>query len=121
MNEKSEEISSKNKLENKSLFTLNNLQVNLGEILELDNFPDILNNQSYDQAKLTFEILYKTNNFSLINKHGSKGGFTALHWMCIKNEYDLIEYLIEKFNVDVNTKADMGETPLLICIRSELK
>jgi hypothetical protein len=35
----------------------------------------------------------------------------------MKNELDLIELLITKCNADVNQKADLGESPLLIAIK----
>jgi hypothetical protein len=114
MNGKIEDINEK-KTRNDAI--INNIQININELVDLNQFPDLLKNQSHEEAKLTFELLYKTNNQSLINKIGKSGGFTALHWMCIKNEFELIEYLIEKFQVDINCKAEMGETPLLICIR----
>ena len=112
MNDKIDNINER-KIRNDSI----NLHININELVDLNQFPDILKNQSHEEAKLTFELLYKTNNHSLINKAGKAGGFTALHWMCIKNVYELIEYLIEKFDVEINCKAEMGETPLLICIR----
>ncbi len=84
---------------------------------QLDQFPDILQNYSTEQSKMIFDFLIQSNNASLIGKSGALGGYTALHWMCIKNEYDMIEYLIEKFKVDINCKANMGETPLLIAIK----
>jgi ankyrin repeat protein len=86
-------------------------------MMQLEQFPDILQNYSTEQSKMLFDILIQSNNLTLISKSGALGGYTALHWMCIKNEYELIEYLIEKFKVDINCKASMGETPLLIAIK----
>jgi hypothetical protein len=86
-------------------------------MIQLEQFPDILQKYSTEQSKMLFDFLIQSNNASLIGKSGALGGYTALHWMCIKNEYELIEYLIEKFKVDINCKASMGETPLLISIK----
>ena len=35
----------------------------------------------------------------------------------MKNELELIEILITKCNADVNQKANLGESPLLICVK----
>ena len=35
----------------------------------------------------------------------------------IKNEYELIELLVRECNADINARANIGETPLFICIK----
>ena len=40
--------------------------------------------------------------------------------MCIKNEIELIEFLLTKCKADINAKATQGETPLFVCIKYEL-
>ena len=40
--------------------------------------------------------------------------------MCIKNEIELIEFLITKCKADINAKATQGETPLFVCIKYAL-
>ncbi len=93
------------------------VQQNPSAILYTDQFPDMLQYCSTENSKNLFEILSEANNLSLVNKKGTLGGYTALHWMCIKNELDLIEFLILKCKADVNFKANLGETPLFICIK----
>lgn len=84
---------------------------------QMEHFPDILQHLPSDQCKMMFEMIAETNNMAIVNKPGPLGGYTALHWMCIKNEVDLIEFLINKCKADVNCKANLGEPPLFICIK----
>jgi len=49
-------------------------------VIQTDQYPDMLQQCSIDQCKLLFETLSVTNNPSLVNKVGSVGGYTALHW-----------------------------------------
>ena len=86
-------------------------------ILYTEQFPDALQNLSTEQCRAICTALAETNNASLVNKRGQLGGYTALAWMCIKNELELIEFLITKCKADVNTKANLGESPLFICIK----
>ena len=88
-------------------------------ILCSEQFPDVLQNYTTENSRLLLNALYETasGNAALINKKGPLGGYTALHWMCIKNELELIELLLVKCKADVNCKANLGETPLLICIK----
>ena len=91
--------------------------MNQSSILYTEQFPDALQNLSTEQCRAICTALAETNNASLVNKRGQLGGYTALAWMCIKNELELIEFLITKCKADVNTKANLGESPLFICIK----
>lgn len=91
-------------------------QINAFGILLTDQFPDVLQHYPPDQCRAILTLLKDTNNSSLVNKKGPLG-YTALHWMCIKNEYELIELLVRECNADVNARANIGETPLFICIK----
>ena len=91
-------------------------QINAFSILQTDQFPDVLQHYPTDQCRAILTLLKDTNNSSLVNKKGPLG-YTALHWMCIKNEYELIELLVRECNADVNARANIGETPLFICIK----
>ncbi len=86
-------------------------------LINSEHFPDLLHHYSTENSRLLFSTLAELNNPSLVNKKGTQGGYTALAWMCIKNEIELIEFLISKCKADVNTKANLGETPLFICIK----
>jgi hypothetical protein len=84
----------------------------------IEQFPDILQNYPSEETKTLFETMIGQNQIdALINKKGPLGGFTALHWMCIKNDLEMIEFLIKRCNADINCRAQLGETPLLICIK----
>ena len=91
--------------------------VNPLSILNSELFPDLLQHYSTENSRLLFLALAELNNPGLVNKKGAHGGYSALAWMCIKNELELIEFLITKCKADVNTKATLGETPLFICIK----
>ena len=49
-------------------------------LLQTDQYPDLLQQCSIEQCKLIFEALALPSNQSLVNKVGSVGGYTALHW-----------------------------------------
>jgi len=84
----------------------------------IEQFPDILQNYPSEETKTLFETMISQNQIdTLLNKKGPLGGFTALHWMCIKNDLEMIEFLIKRCNADVNCRAQLGETPILICIK----
>ena len=97
--------------------TMMTAQLNPFNILQTDQFPDILQHFPPEQCKSVLSLLKDTNNSSIVNKKGPLGGYTALHWMCIKNEYELIELLVRECNADINARANIGETPLFICIK----
>lgn len=86
-------------------------------VLNSEQFPDILQHMSTEHCKTLFATLAEMNNPTLVNKKGPMGGYSALAWMCIKNEIELIEFLLVKCKADVNSKATLGETPLFICIK----
>lgn len=94
-----------------------NLNQNAANLLQSEYFPDVLQHMSSDQCQTILDLLTQSTYSHLINKQGPLGGYTPLHWMCIKNEYDLIKFLIVKCNADVNFKANLGESPLFICIK----
>jgi hypothetical protein len=84
----------------------------------IEQFPDVLQNYSDEETKMLFETMISRNQIDLLaNKKGPLGGFTALHWMCIKNDLEMIEFLIKRCKADVNSRAQLGETPILICIK----
>ena len=56
------------------------IQTDPYDILEMSEYPDILKDLSNKQIMLMFETLAKKNNPLLVNKKGSLGGFSALHW-----------------------------------------
>ena len=87
------------------------------DILNSDQYPDILQHFSAENCRKLFELIKESNNFSLANKKGRQGGYTPLHWMAIKNEVDLAEYLITECKADVNSRGDLGETSILIAIK----
>ena len=62
------------------------MPMNSSTILQMEQYPDMLQNFPIDQCKILFEALALTNNPSLVNKSGSVGGYTALHWY-IQNFY----------------------------------
>lgn len=92
-------------------------EFNPKSMLESEQFPDILNHLSTEQIRMLFELLAQPVYSHLVNKKGPLGGYTALHWMAIKNELELIEFLVTRCRADVNCQANLGETPLLICIK----
>lgn len=98
---------------------LGTYEFNPKSILESEQFPDILNYLNTEQIQTIFNVLAQqpTANSHLTNKKGPLGGYTALHWMAIKNELDLLKFLVVECRADVNSKANLGETPLLICIK----
>jgi len=59
-------------------------QMSNHSILQSDQFPDILQHLSTDQAKALFDALAESNNPNLVNKQGSLGGYTPLHWYFIE-------------------------------------
>lgn len=86
-------------------------------LIKTEFFPDCLHNLSSQQCRAVCEALSSPANASYVNKKGSVGGYTALHWMCIKNELDLIEHLLTKCGADINSTASLGESSLFICIK----
>ena len=50
------------------------------DILQMSEYPDILNELPNKKIMLVFEVLAAMNNPNLVNKKGQLGGFTALHW-----------------------------------------
>ena len=88
----------------------------LMNILYSDEFPDVLQNYTSEKCKELLDLLIDCPN-NLINKKGPLGGYTPLHWMAIKNELSLIEFLVTKCKADINSVANLGETSLLICIK----
>ncbi|CAF0868772.1 unnamed protein product [Brachionus calyciflorus] len=87
-------------------------------LIQTEFFPDCLQNLNTQQCKSVCEALAEPNYSSFVNKKGPLGGYTPLHWMCIKNEYDLIEMLLVKCKADINSCANLGESPLFICIKN---
>ena len=93
-------------------------EFNPKSILDSEQYPDILNYLNSEQIQTMFNVLaQQPNNSQLVNKKGPLGGYTALHWMAIKNELDLLKFLVVECRADVNCKANLGETPLHICIK----
>ena len=88
----------------------------LMSILYSEQFPDVLQNYSSENCKPLIELLIDCPS-NLINKKGPLGGYTILHWMAIKNEYEHIEFLVTKCKAEIDCVANLGETPLLICIK----
>lgn len=86
-------------------------------LIKTEFFPDCLQNLTAQQCRVVCEALSSPTYASCVNKKGLMGGYTALHWMCIKNEYDLIEYLLVNCDADVNSTASLGESSLFICIK----
>jgi hypothetical protein len=91
--------------------------INQSAILESNNFPDIIQHFTHEQCKIIIDLLKIDKNKEFVNKRGPLGGYTILHWLCIKNEHDLIETLIIDTKPDVNLQANAGESPLFICIK----
>ena len=57
------------------------MPINPSSLIQMNEFPDILQQCPIEQCKLVLESLAATpNNASLVNKSGSAGGYTALHW-----------------------------------------
>jgi ankyrin repeat protein len=78
-------------------------------------FPDIL--QFLPAEEIRKQIETYSQNDEMINKKGQLGGYTALHWACIRNEFNLIKYLIIECKANIDVKANLGETPLFICVK----
>lgn len=108
--------SDNNSLESNKL-QLQHQQFNPSTVIQTDFFPDVLQHLTTEQCKAICDALSQANNLSLVNKKGPLGGYTALHWMCIKNELELAEFLLDNCRADVNCVANLGETPLFICIK----
>ena len=51
-----------------------------GAVIQTDQYPDMLQQCTTEQCKLIFESLALANNQTLVNKVGTVGGYTALHW-----------------------------------------
>jgi ankyrin repeat protein len=77
-------------------------------------FPDILQFLPVDEIKKQVEQYI--NNQEMLNKKGANG-YAALHWACIRNDLNLIKYLINDCKAFVDIKGNLGETPLFICIK----
>jgi ankyrin repeat protein len=89
------------------------------QLIQSDQYPDILQYTSNDQARSLIETLATTNNPLLINKQGGSRAYTTLHWICVRNDLDLIRLILSKCkDLDVNCKASLGETPLFVCIKN---
>ncbi len=86
-------------------------------LVVVELFPDILQHYNSDQCRVMIEHLYRERNFVALNRAGPLGGYTALHWMCIKNEIYLMDYLITTCASDVNARATLAETPIFICVK----
>lgn len=86
-------------------------------ILYSDQFPDVFQNYSGESCKPLLDLLIDCPS-NLINKKGPLGGYTALHWMSIKNECEHIDFLVTKCKAEIDCVANLGETPLLICIKN---
>jgi hypothetical protein len=86
-------------------------------LVQADQFPDILQYVTNDQAKMLIETLAQLNNPSITNKQGASRGYTALHWICVRNELELIELLLKTCRPDVNVAASLGESSLFVCIK----
>lgn len=108
--------SSNNNLDLSQQATLMSDQAELMKVLSSDQFPDILQTYSTEKCLLLLNLLVDCPS-NIINKKGPLGGYSALHWMAIKNEVDLIEFLITKCKAEIDCVANLGETPLLICIK----
>jgi len=59
----------------------------LMDVLYSDLFPDVLQNYNSEQTKELLSLLVDCPN-NIINKKGPLGGYTALHWMAIKNDLE---------------------------------
>lgn len=92
--------------------------MNPSQILLMDQYPDILKEYPIEKLKELFESLASLNNPSIVNKVGTVGGYTAIHWMCIRNEMEMIQFLVLNCKADVNVRAAMGETPLHLCVKN---
>ena len=77
-------------------------------------FPDILQFLPNEEMKKQCELY--ANNDEMINKKGLLG-YSALHWACIRNDLDLIKYLVIDCKAYVDIKGNLGESPLFICIK----
>ena len=88
----------------------------LMDVLYSDLFPDVLQNYNSEQTKELLSLLVDCPN-NIINKKGPLGGYTALHWMAIKNDLENMEFLVTKCKAEIDCPANLGETPLLICIK----
>jgi hypothetical protein len=86
-------------------------------LVQSEHFPDILQYVTNDQARMLIETLAQVNNPSITNKQGASRGYTTLHWICVRNEVDLIELLLKKCRAEVNVAASLGESPLFVCIK----
>ena len=77
-------------------------------------FPDILQFLPVDEIKKQVDLYAKSEE--MINKKGING-YSALHWACIRNDLNLIKYLVNDCKAFVDIKGNLGETPLFICIK----
>jgi hypothetical protein len=88
----------------------------LMSILYSEQFPDMIQNYTTENCRPILDLLVDCPS-NLINKKGPLGGYTILHWMAIKNECEFVEFLVTKCKADIDCVANLGETPLLICIK----
>lgn len=52
-----------------------------------------------------------------INQIIDNNGNTILHWLCMMNNLPIIEFLIDKFNVNIKLKNNYGQTPLIVLMK----
>ena len=62
------------------------MPMSASSLIQTDQYPDLLQQCSIEQCKLIFEALALPSNQSLVNKVGSVGGYTALHWCVFINK-----------------------------------
>ena len=77
-------------------------------------FPDILQFLPSDEIKKQVEL--HANNEEMINKKGTIG-YAALHWACVRNDLNLIKFLVIDCKAQVDVRGNLGETPLFICVK----
>ena len=50
------------------------------EILQSNEFPDVVKDFTAKQSRQIVEALSSLNNQNIVNKKGLSGGFSVLHW-----------------------------------------
>lgn len=103
------------------MMTPSTFAANLVPLVQSDQFPDILQYTTNEQTKSLLDTLQQLNSPSLTNKQGASRGYTALHWICVRNDIDFIEQIVTKCKADVNVAAGMGETALFVSIKYKQK
>lgn len=86
---------------------------NLQKILPLNSSLNLVLTQSKMDLKKNKEVSDRWYNLK------DEKGLSFLHYAILSEDKNIINYLTEKFNIDINTKDSLGNTPLHYAVRKK--